>query len=41
MVNPQVADERNGLQIWSVAVNILNKQSRAVDNGWFTTFGVG
>jgi hypothetical protein len=31
MVRPQVADGGNGLQIWRVAVNIMNKQSRATD----------
>jgi hypothetical protein len=27
--------------IWEVAANILNKQSRNVDEGWFSSFGVG
>jgi hypothetical protein len=27
MVHPQVADGGDGLQIWRVAANILNKQS--------------
>jgi hypothetical protein len=33
MAHPQVADGGNGLQIWRVAANILNKQSKIVDNG--------
>ena len=27
--------------IWSVAANILNKQSRTTDNGWYSNLGVG
>jgi hypothetical protein len=27
--------------IWGAAGNILNKQSRTVDKGWFSSFGVG
>jgi len=26
--------------IWKVAANILNKQSRTADKGWFSTLGV-
>jgi hypothetical protein len=33
MARPQVADERDGLQIWSVAANTLNKQSRTAERG--------
>jgi hypothetical protein len=33
MARPQVADGGGGLQIWRVAANILNKQSRIADNG--------
>ncbi|KAJ4433933.1 hypothetical protein ANN_16252 [Periplaneta americana] len=33
MARPQVVDRGDGLQIWSVAVNILNKQSRTADEG--------
>jgi hypothetical protein len=33
MARPQVADGGDGLQIWRVAANILNKQSRTVDKG--------
>jgi hypothetical protein len=41
MARPQVADGRNGLQIWRVAANILNKQSRTADEGRSSSFGVG
>ena len=27
--------------MWRVAANILNKQSRTVDKGWPSSFGVG
>jgi hypothetical protein len=33
MTRPQVADGGDGLQIWSVAVNILNKQPRTANKG--------
>jgi hypothetical protein len=35
MARPQVADGEDGLQIWRVAANILNKQSRTADKGWY------
>jgi hypothetical protein len=38
---PQVVDGGDGLQIWRVAANILNKQSRIVNKEWFSSFGVG
>jgi hypothetical protein len=41
MARPQVADGRDSLQIWRVAANILNKQSRTADKGWFSSLGVG
>jgi hypothetical protein len=41
MARPQVADGGDGLQIWRVAANILNKQSRTVDKGWSSNLGVG
>jgi hypothetical protein len=41
MTRPQVADGGDGLQIWSVAANILNKQSRTADKGRSSNFGVG
>ena len=27
--------------IWRVAANILNKQSRTADKGWYSSLGVG
>jgi hypothetical protein len=41
MVHPQVADGGDGLQIWRVAVNILNKQSCTADRGWSSSLGFG
>jgi hypothetical protein len=41
MARPQVADGGEGLQIWRVAANILNKQSRSADKGWPSSLGVG
>jgi hypothetical protein len=41
MVRPRVADRGDGLQIWRVAANILNKQSRTADSGWSSSLGVG
>jgi hypothetical protein len=38
---PRVADRGDGLQIWRVAANILNKQSRTVESGWSSSLGVG
>ena len=40
MARPQVADGERP-PIWRVAANILNKQSRTVDNGWSSSLGVG
>jgi hypothetical protein len=37
----QVPDLGNGLQIWRVAANTLNKQSEGADKGWFSTLCVG
>jgi hypothetical protein len=37
----QVADGGDGLQIWRVAANILNKQSRTSYKGWFSSLGAG
>jgi hypothetical protein len=34
MARPQVADGRNGLHIWRVAANILNKDGRTRNKGW-------
>jgi hypothetical protein len=39
MVRPRVADRGDSLQIWRVAANILNKQSRTADGGWSSSLG--
>jgi hypothetical protein len=39
MARPQVAVVEEGLQIWRVAANILNKQSRTIDKGWSSSLG--
>jgi hypothetical protein len=41
MARPQVADGGDALQLWRVAVNILNKQSRTTDKGWSSSLGFG
>jgi hypothetical protein len=41
MAHPLVADRGDGLQIWRVAANILNKQSQTADSGWSSSMGVG
>jgi hypothetical protein len=41
MARPRVADRGYGLQIWRVAANIFNKQSRTADSGWSSSLGVG
>jgi hypothetical protein len=41
MVHPWVADEGDGLQIWRVAANILNKKSRIDEKGQSSSSGVG
>jgi hypothetical protein len=33
MARPRVEDGGDGLQIWSVAVNVLNEQLRTADKG--------
>jgi hypothetical protein len=33
MARPQVAGKGDGLQVWRVAANVLNKQSRTADKG--------
>jgi hypothetical protein len=35
-----VGDVRNGLKIWKVVANVLNKQSRTADMGWYSSLGV-
>jgi hypothetical protein len=34
MAHSRVADRGDGLQIWRVAANILNKQSQTAGSGW-------
>jgi hypothetical protein len=41
MARPQVADGGNGLEMWRVAANIFNKQSRTADKGRSSSLGVG
>jgi hypothetical protein len=41
MARPRVTDRGDGLQIWRVAANMLNKQSRTADSGWSSSLGVG
>jgi len=41
MACPQVVDGGDGLQIWRVAMNILNKQLQRADKGWSYKLGVG
>jgi hypothetical protein len=41
MTRAQIADGGDGLQIWRVAANILNKQSRTADRGFSSSLGVG
>jgi hypothetical protein len=41
MARPQVADEGDGLQIWMVAANILNKQTRQPIRGGPPALGLG
>jgi hypothetical protein len=38
---PQVADGGNTLQVWRVAMNILNTQSRTADKEWSCSSGLG
>ena len=41
MARSQVVDSGTNLQTWTVAANILNKQSRTADKGWTSSLGVG
>jgi hypothetical protein len=40
MAHAQFEDEGEGLQIWRVAANMLNKQLRTADMGWSSSLGV-
>jgi hypothetical protein len=41
MARRQVTEGGDGLQVWNQDANILNKQSRAAENGWSSSLGVG
>jgi hypothetical protein len=41
IVHPWVVDGGYGLQMWVVAVSILNKQLQTGDKEWFTSLGLG
>jgi len=36
---PHVTDTGDGLQVWSVTANMLNKQWRTADKGWSSSLG--
>jgi hypothetical protein len=40
MARPWFSVEGDSLQMWIVAVNILKKQIRAAEKGWFSQFGI-
>jgi hypothetical protein len=41
MTRSRVADGRDGVQLWKLATNILNKQPRSNDKGWSSSLGLG
>jgi hypothetical protein len=41
MACSQVADGGDSLQVWRVAANVLNEQSRTSDKGWSCSLGFG
>jgi hypothetical protein len=41
MVHPQVAVGGDGLQVWRIAMNLLNKQLWAANRMWLFSLGVG
>jgi hypothetical protein len=41
MARPRVADGGYGLQMWRMAANVLNKQSRTADKGWSSAWELG
>jgi hypothetical protein len=41
IARPQVADGEDGLQLWRIAANALNKQPRENDKGWSSSLWVG
>jgi hypothetical protein len=40
VARPRIADTGDGLQIWRVTANILNKQSHTADKGWSSSSGL-
>jgi hypothetical protein len=40
MARPQVADGGDGLQMWRVSANILNKQPQTAGKWWSSTLGI-
>jgi hypothetical protein len=40
MVSSQTAVREDGLQVWSVAVDMFNTQPQTADKGWFFSIGV-
>jgi hypothetical protein len=41
MVHTQVADGGDGIQLWRVTVNTLNKKPPTADKGWYSSLVVG
>jgi len=41
MVHPWVADGGDGLQIWRVTADMLNKQPQTAGKGWSSILGIG
>jgi hypothetical protein len=41
MARPQVVDGEDGLQVWRITANILNKQSHTANKGWSSCLGFG
>jgi hypothetical protein len=41
MARPQVADREDGLQLWRVPENILNKMLRTAERRWPSSLRVG
>jgi hypothetical protein len=40
MSHPHVADGREGIQVWRLAENVLNKQSWRASKGFFFSLGI-
>jgi hypothetical protein len=41
MARPRIADGGDGLQIWRILANILNKKSQTTDKGWSSSLVLG